>query len=295
MYNCQNECKPEKNKKWNKKIREILSTPNYNIKKTKFMINRLNRPILDIRKTNINKNIYSLPKEQIVLLRLDIEKKLHNIFLKTSQVCVKQKCSLHPINRLYINFIYNNKDWILNCDSDEISVGLCKYPVVNFLKSQLLVAILEADKLFPNSCCLPIHISWSFKYQGNIFHHATTLVVNNKCKTTILFDPLGTIVNLPLIDIYKLKNNILKIINIVCESNDYKFKGYITPDINFQDDNPDMCFVWTSWLELLVVINPWLTTSELKNYLRYIYSKWVIRQSRKLMITYFIDYLSELR
>ena len=106
---------------------------------------------------------------------------------------------------------------------------------------------------------------------------------------------MGNIKKLVISNTDKLYNKIIGLLSNICKECGFKFKNYLTPDINLQDDNPDLCFMWTTWLELLILLNENITGSILAQYINFKYNKQLLRTSRKRQMILFANYLNEIK
>ena len=152
-------------------------------------------------------------------------------------------------------------------------MGYVKKPIIKFLGEQLHTSLNQGKLLFNNSCCIALHIGWTFYYNNNKITHANTLLINPKCNESWLFEPQGTILNFDIPIENVLKKRIYNILFNINKNNNINYKGYLTPKCNFQKDNYNLCYMWTTWLELLVVLNPYLTPNNIAKYLNYRYTK----------------------
>ena len=295
MNKCLFKCDPKYIGNWYNTIIDNLETDNFKIQKSNYFvkISSGNINLLDIRKKK-NKNIIGISDNDMIYNRIQAEKILHKLYLRSSDKCQNYKCSNVPITSLYITMEYVDNQWKLVCDSDEKSLGLCTTPIISFLGDKLYDAIEESKLLFDNACCHAIHIAWTFYYNNNKITHANTLLVNPKCNNSWLFEPQGSILNFNLQKSNALKTKINQIFREINNLSNISYKGYLTPNYNFQKDNYNLCYMWTTWIELLVVLNPYLTPQNISKYLDYRYKKLLKTQSLKKTMISFSIYIKEI-
>ena len=127
MNKCTFKCDPKYIGKWHDLIIKNLETQNFNIDKSNYYVTIFSGKInlLDIRMKN-TRYINPFTDYEMIQNRLEAEKILHKLYLKSSTECRKFKCSKTPITSLYISMEYINNNWKIICDSQEEAVGLCK-------------------------------------------------------------------------------------------------------------------------------------------------------------------------
>ena len=125
-------------------------------------------------------------------------------------------------------------------------------------------------------------------------NHANSLIVNTKCKRIGLFEPQGRLAKFPVANSWQLETELHRQLTSICKQLGYQFIGNISPQCDFQDDNQELCFLWTTWVELISVVNPWLTPQQIGSYLRHRYHKLVKRPSRRQLALMFANYLREI-
>lgn len=280
--------------------REAFITPHFEIRKSRHS-SRLQD--LRLRRSVSPSQILRQPLAP-VSVRLAAEQKLHRLYLASSRSCRSGRCSRTPITSLFITLRYSehgsihsyNGTWQLQCDAQELQLGLCGNPVVHHLSEKLHAAIRESRLLHTGDRCLGIHIAWTFESPNGVDTHANTLLVNARSHQAWLFEPQGRIRNgFRLVAIDALENQIHTTLREALRGSGYQYRNYLTESCNFQNDNLELCYLWTTWIELLVVLNPSLTPTKLAEYLRYRYRRLSEPgQSRREMITMFAHYLAGL-
>ena len=285
-------CNKNKIGKWYHIVKSRLETDSFKIKESKFK-SKHNQSIIDIRNINSSLNNFNSVNEMINT-RIVAENKLHNLYLTSARQCDTGRCSSNPITSIYLTFRLNSSNWHLVCTDDDLNVGLCGNPILHYIAGQLSGAIREANLLHEKSCCLAIHLGLTFIANNSVNSHANTLLINPKARSISHFEPQGKIINFQLPYTNKLQTAIINTLQSISKENGYKYTGYISPNCNFQDDNPEWCYLWTTWLELLVILNPWVIPKNIGNYLEYRYKRLISRSSRGNQVVMFAKYLREL-
>jgi hypothetical protein len=269
----------------------ILQTPQFKIRKSASHV------VLDIRLRE-GVSATSIIGRQLapIHVRLAAEQRLHQLYIKSSNGCKRGNCSDTPPSSLYITLRYLNGKWSIVCDAHERKLGLCGLPLQDHFAKQLQGALREATTLHNGARCLAIHIAFSM---GDSDTHANTLLLDPQKKHAWRFEPLGDFVNgfrssvLP--NIYDLQHAIELGLRNILHQIGYRYRGEISPYSPFQDDNPELCYLWTTWVEFLVALNPTIPPNKLAKYLEYRYKQSILLgRSRKHMILLFAHYLHEL-
>lgn len=290
MNSCHKNCRRDKIGKWYNIVFNKLSTKNFIIRKS-----RGKNGILDIRARNhINIDYTFNNFRDMANTRVMAENKLHTIYLNSARACSEGVCSKYPITSIYLTFRYNRGQWNLVCENDELAVGLCGNPIKHYAATQLDGAIRESKLLHQNACCLAIHLALTFIDGFNKDTHANTLLVNPKCMTISHFEPQGSLNTFKINNVLNLTNSLTNSLRAICKGIGYNYIGYLTPNCNFQDDNPEFCYLWTTWVELLAVLNPWVIPLNIGKYLRLRYQKLKSRTSRGAQAITFAKYLREI-
>ncbi len=294
MSNCSRNCRRDKIGEWYETVKANLDTPNFSVRKSKF--SKKNGELYDIRFTgNSTSGLRKFNTiNDMINTRVQAENKLHSIYLASARGCSYGNCSKYPITSIYLNFKYHHHQWSLQCDNDEFKVGLCGEPILHYAAEQLSGAIREAKLLHENSCCLAIHLGLTFTDTFEKHTHANTLLINTNCRTISHFEPQGKLNFFQVSAKESLQSSVINTLTKISKEIGYQYKGYMTPSCNFQDDNPEFCYLWTTWVELLAVLNPWLIPKTISKYLEYRYKKLRVRNSRGELVVLFAMYLREL-
>ena len=295
MNNCAKNCRPDKIGEWYHQVKNNLSTDHFYVAKTSLSKRNGKQVIFDIRNRlgrDTTSKFNSI--KELTNIRIVAEDSLHRLYLKSARACRLGSCSKYPITSLYLTFRCNNGHWELVCERDELKVGLCGNPIIHYATSQLDSAIREANRLHENSCCLAIHLTLTFIDDFSSSSHANTLLINKNCRTISHFEPQGKLTNFSLPYISDLQKCLTRTLNNIANKLSYEYKGYLTPYCNFQDDNPEFCYIWTTWVELLAVLNPWLVPSIIGKYLETRYRRLSNRSSRGYLAVMFAKYLREI-
>ena len=237
---------------------ENLNTTRYRFKKHKNNIYDV-LPISNINNNSIINHISNV--------RLLAEEKFYEIFLLLSKYCQTNQCPLSCTTHLYLDLEYQADNWNFVCEKQTELVGLCSYPIRQFLTQKLARAIKDCNKLFTERRCLAIHVNLSLKVGQSEIVHANTLIIDKIQRKIWLFDPQGKLnmINIPKIS--QLHRRLHQMLLLISNKNNYKYLGYFTPYLNCQQDDHDLCFLWTSWVELLVLINFNLKPLKLQSHL----------------------------
>ena len=293
MNNCSKNCRRDKIGKWYNIVKKNLTTENFFIRKSSFQ--KKTGGIYDIR---LNTDSGVLRKfnsvSDIINTRVTAENKLHDLYLNSAKKCHNGNCARYSVTSIYLNFRYNTNNWDLQCEKDEFNVGLCGDPILHYAAEQLSGAIREAKLLHENSCCLAVHLGLTFNDTFQKSTHANTLFVNTNCKTISHFEPQGKLIHFNISQVTDLQYRVEDTLSKICKEIGYKYTGYMTPNCNFQDDNPEFCYLWTTWVELLAVLNPWIIPKNITKYLEYRYKKLKSRSSRGELAVMFAMYLREI-
>jgi hypothetical protein len=242
----------------NKLLIENLNTSQYTFKKRKDNI----FDVLPISNSNNNISIHHLSN-----VRLLAEEKFYEIFLLLSKYCKTNQCPLSCTTHLYLDLEYHHNNWSFVCEKQTELVGLCSYPIPHFLTQKLSKAIKDCNKLFRERHCLAIHVNLSLKVGLVETVHANTLIIDKLKRKCWLFDPQGKLNMTNIPNISQLHRTIHSMMLLIGNKNNYRYLGYFTPTLNCQRDDHELCFLWTSWVELLVLINFNLKPSNLQSHL----------------------------
>ena len=231
-----------------------------------------------------------------ISVRLAAEQRLHELYIESSTACRRGRCSVTPISSLYISVRYGNGHWNIVCDPQEKQLGLCGTPPLDYFARQLRLALREASKLHEGGRCIAIHIALSL---GNTETHANTLLLDTKTKHAWRFEPLGNFVygfrSSLLPNLTQLHHIIEISLRDILTIIGYRYKGELSTSSPFQDDNPDLCYLWTTWVEFLAALNPQIPPLKLGKYLDYRYGHSIVKgRSRRQMILLFSHYLQDL-
>lgn len=176
--------------------------------------------------------------------------------------------SLPEVSSLFFSFLQNlNGQWELFCENDFYQVGLCdRYPINQLiLELETIITLVKLDGSKAN--ILPIHINLRIHSNSIIHTHANVLLLDFKNKNLYLFEPKGNFNNflnyLPTFS-SSYKNIFTKIANKL----QWKFNGYFLNDCNFQGLDNDTCYLWTSWFEIICLLNYMNDTKNIKKYFR---------------------------
>ncbi len=289
MSGCAKNCRRDKIGLWYGIVREQLETNSFGIDTSHYSKN----DIFDIRCHSPQTLSNYWGPGELARIRVSAEKYLHRIYLTSAQACFHGSCSKYPITSLYLTLKYEGGTWRLVCQAEELEVGLCGNPVIHYASQQLEGAIKEAKRLHENSCCLAIHLALTLIDGYNNTTHANTLLVNPKCHTIHHFEPLGRL-DFPVSQSGQLQHVLKSSLSKMSGKLGYRYAGYLTPYCNFQDDNPEYCYLWTTWIELLAILNPWQIPANLGKYLEYRYRKLRTRSSRGEQALMFACYLKEI-
>lgn len=296
MEPCAKNCTPSKIGKWYQIVRDHLDTRSFTVKDSSFntVSGNQNISVLDIRLNPSSSHLTPLDTQSAIKYRLSAERILHQLYL----MAVNKRNSASQvgpsINSVYMSLKYTYPNWRVFCDKEEQALGLCKQDIQASLVSQLRQAINLSKTLHQGSCCLPIHLSLTLFSERGILNHANSLLINTKCKRIGLFEPLGRISKFRLSQSQLLEYELHRCLSQLGKQLGYKFIGNITPQCNFQDDNSELCYLWTTWIEWLSVVNPWLTPAQIGYYLNHRYQKLRQRPSRRYLALMFANYLKEI-
>lgn len=275
---------------WYMAVRKGLDKPPFEIRKSRF---QSRNSIYDVRlqRGGVAPRIRHCPRS----VRIIAERSLHSLYKRSSSACRSGKCSTTSITSVFITVKQSGGNWTFSCNGSELRLGLCGNPIIHNLAEQLQAAIRESKLLHPSSKGIGIHIAWTFIPDvGPVSTHANTFLFEASTKQTWLFEPQGTIERMGGIpNAIGLKQTIQSSLTDVSKRIGYRYNGYLTPDCNFQDDNQELCYLWTTWLEFLVVLNPTCKIRELAEYIQYRYTSFHRRGiSRRHIVTQFTHYLA---
>lgn len=184
---------------------------------------------------------------------------------------------------LYLTY-KQDTNWKLFCEEDSYSLGLCS---INPLK-QLSLELRTFKQLCGNTInILPIHINITIYNNTGKYTHANTLLITKN--DAYLFEPLGSINR----KFNYLQSKINHNLRYLCNENRLNFKGFFLPDCDFQIYDDDLCYLWTSWLEIHILLNPKNSIDRMRRYFRNEYKNYLKQYSNKKMII-FDNYLNQI-
>jgi hypothetical protein len=295
MDSCSQKCTPDKIGNWYNIIKESLDTRSFLIQDSSFKTQSGKKiiPVLDVRLRRSASLLTPSTVPQAIQSRLSAEKKLHQMYLNAMQKRTGLNNRGPSVNSVYLSINYESGKWFVFCDAEEEYLGLCNHNIQRSLVNQLRKAIQNSRHLHQGSCCLPVHLSLTLFTAGGNMNHANSLIVNTKCKRIGLFEPQGRLAKFPVANSWQLESELHRQLTSICRQLGYQFIGNISPQCDFQDDNQELCFLWTTWVELVSVVNPWLTPQQIGSYLKHRYRKLVKRPSRRQLALMFANYLRE--
>ena len=237
--------------------------------------------VLDVR------NIHNDYPEDISLSEMKAIRMLsEKWFMSLFSNMFPQAYDLQPT--LYI-CLARKKDgsWDAYCDDQSRELGLCSSNPIIAWSKQLKQATQDLGSVFKGACLIPIHLNiewWEHdELRGN---HANTLLFHPKTKTIWVFDPKG--------ELHFGKFIFLRLLRTLSNRIGCQFKGYLTPKCDFQIDNEELCFVWTTWVECLARWNPWLTPIQLAKYLKIRFRKFYRNYNTRQTAIQFCHFLKDL-
>ena len=167
---------------------------------------------------------------------------------------------------LIMSFQRNNREWEWFCERDSLKLGICnKNPFSKFVTE--LKKLIFIFKLKNKNKIISFHLNLSI-YSFKLFTHANTIIIDLSKKRIYIYDPLGTINNLvPGFSYFFLETwrKISRKLNL-------EFSGYFTPNLNFQIYDYLLCGYWTSWMEILIVLNANISIDKFKKFIQKRYS-----------------------
>jgi hypothetical protein len=294
MSGCDANCNPKQVGKWYDLVIEYLDTTSFAIRPTSN--SGTSRPVYDVRlRSEHSSDPTQLSNPSLTQFRLRAEQKLHQIYVKVAQQRYPHARITEYPPSLFVSFRLSGNQWEWFCEADTLRLGLCHLNPVPLLSVLLTDSISTGKKIFKGSCLIPIHLNLTLDTgELNQQTHAMTVIVNTKCQTIWLFDPMGN----PSFSTFPAGNGldatVTQLLKRVSNHINYTFKGYLTPNCNFQTDNPIFCYLWTTWVELLAVLNPWLTPKSLAKYLQHRYRDLHRQGTKRSTALQFGHYLREI-
>jgi hypothetical protein len=291
MNNCSTKCSPKNIGKWYDLVIDHLNTTNFVIRPSSG-----SKAVYDIRlRTNHTLDLPQLAVTKLTSFRLRAEEKLHRIYVQVAKLMYPSSQIDGYIPSLFMSFRLTGGGWEWFCEAETMRLGLCQLDPVPLLSVLLNDSIEVGTNLFKGSCVIPVHLNLTLDTGDLRTHtHAMTVIVNTKCLTLWLFDPQGNLGASSFPSGFKLQHQLDQILDRVCRKLNYKYQGYLTPHCNFQTDNPVFCFIWTSWVELLTILNPWMTPKSMASYLQRRYRNMQRDNSKRDTANTFGHYLREI-
>lgn len=291
MNNCSTKCSPKNIGKWYDLVIDHLNTTNFVIRPSSG-----SKAVYDIRlRTNHTLDLPQLAVTKLTSFRLRAEEKLHRIYVQVAKLRYPSSKIDGYIPSLFMSFRLTGSGWEWFCESETMRLGLCQLDPVPLLSVLLNDSIEVGTNLFQGSCVIPVHLNLTLDTDDlRTNTHAMTVIVNTRCLTLWLFDPQGNLGASSFPSGLKLQHQLDLILSRVCRKLNYKYQGYLTPHCNFQTDNPVFCFIWTSWVELLTILNPWMTPKSMASYLQRRYRNMQRDNSKRDTANTFGHYLREI-
>lgn len=268
-------CSPQHVQSWYQSFFGQFNTVNFSVKRSSTM------GVLDVRHRD------NMPPHDISLSEMKATRMLsERWFMSLFSDVFPHARDLQPT--LYICLAKSDEgNWEAYCDDQSRELGLCAKNPVHAWTSELRQATQDLGRAFRGACLIPIHlnIEWweAGQLQGN---HANTLLFHPKTRTIWVFDPKG--------ELNFGKYVFLRLLRTLSQKIGCQFRGYLTPKCDFQIDNEEFCFVWTTWVECLARWNPWLTPTQLAKYLKKRYQKFYQNYQTRETAIQFCHYLKEL-
>jgi hypothetical protein len=276
------------NKKYFKHWKSIIQNQ-FNTDTCIIMDNELSiHNVLDIKKQNTFKSV-NMPNN-LQMVRNNSEK---IIYKKIKNIYGLHYKKIDIIKTIYLVFKYIQNKWILVCNYEERRVGLCNNPIQDFIGLTIKEIIdMPMYKVFN---CIPIHINLEFIYSDILrLNHANTLLIFKSTGHGYLYEPYGKLNNiffeyssLPELELETIFRNIFSKLKL-------RYIGYLTPQFNFQLDNDSYCFLWTTWVELILLINPLIQEKKVINFFRKKYYNIISETTTRMFILDFSKYLNSL-
>lgn len=294
MIEGDSKCNPKQVGKWYDLVIEYLDTTSFAIRPTR--TSGLSKPVYDVRLRHEHHfDPTQLTNPSLAQFRLRAEQKLHTIYVEVAKQMYPNSKITDYIPSIFTAFRVRGSQWEWFCEADTLRLGLCELDPVPLLSMLLLDSIRTGTKLFRGSCVIPVHLNLTLDTGDLQQHtHAMTLVVNTKFHTIWMFDPQGTLTQGSFLYGHTLDRAVTSLLDRVSTKINYRFKGYLTPGCNFQTDNPIFCYLWTTWVELLTILNPWMTPQGIAGYLQSRYSKLDSLQDKRRTAIQFGHYLREI-
>lgn len=191
-----------------------------------------------------------------------------------------------PLPCFFLSYKFTYNGWELFCEPDFMALSLCE--ANPYKKIILEIKILKQLLLSNNFQILPIHLSLTIYHNSQQLVHANTLVLDGK-GNLVIFEPKSTINNL----VPGFKNFFFKSINQIAKKTNLNLRGYINPYANFQGINNDLCYLWTSWFEIICLLNHKRTITELTKFIKNIFLQ--IGENNHMFINSISNYIKEFR
>lgn len=170
---------------------------------------------------------------------------------------------INPFPCIFLSFRKTYGIWNLFCEPSFEKLDLCQSnPYKNII---LEINIIKQLLITKNIKTFPIHLSLTIYENSNQLVHANTLIISDN--KLYLFEPKGSITRI----VSDIKSSLFKSLQIIARKCNLKFIGYLSENLNFQGNNNTICYLWTSWFEILIMLNSKKKPEQIKNYMRKIY------------------------
>ena len=213
-----------------------------------------------------NKLIFSL--ENINILKKKNHKSM-TIFWKKH---MKNITNDNDFPFLMMNFYKKQNEWLWYCPIQSECLLFCQKNPLDFFILDLK-SIISLIKLNKKIKIVPIHLNLTFLDIKEI-NHANTIILDLENKSIYIFEPKGTTDNL----VYGTMSNFIYYWKLICSKINWTFNGYFSPNINYQLYDNNLCFLWTSWIEILIILNKFTNLLIIKNYLNNKYNKNILNE-----------------
>ena len=265
MGKCEAQCNRSQIGPWYDLVLTYLNTSNFVVRPVRTQ----GKTVYDVKlRPSAHLDLTQLSNPSLTDFRLRAEQKLHQLYVQIGRQMYPDSNVSEYIPSMFMSFRLGSRGWEWFCEADTMRLGLCELDPVPLLGMLLQDSIQTGTRLFQGSCLIPVHLNLTLETGGlEIQTHAMTLLVNTRCQTVWLFDPQGSLATSSFPSGQALDQSLLRMLRQVCQKINYQSKGYLCPRCNFQTDNPVYCYIWTSWVELLAVLNPWMTPRSLGAYL----------------------------